>query len=240
MILRIYLILVAVLIVYFLIFLIINPTYGLIPYNMIIDLIHEKKVFYSSAEKNKIFPESSLLEKHWKMIQNEALNIMDIPYKNVGKNFISASEEFWEGWKTLPLRLFNKDNRENLNKCPIMKEILSHNSNITTAFFSIMEPGKNLSSHYGPFKGILRYHLGLLIPPKESGNCFISVDDKVYEWKEGEGVLFDETYKHFVRNETNYPRIILFLDIKRPFKTNIMKYLNDSIIWLIGNSPYNI
>ncbi len=60
-----------------------------------------------------------------------------------------------------------------------------------------------------------------------------------YSWKEGEGILFDETYLHFVHNDTPYHRIILFLDIKRPFETSLMAYINDFILYLIGISPHN-
>ncbi len=201
--------------------------------------IYPKKVFYAEEEKKEIFPTSMLLEKHWKSIRQEAINIVSYKSQNVGKNFITASEDFWEGWRTIPLRMFHKDHSKTLNKCPVLKEILVNNDEVVTAFFSVMEAGKTLSSHYGPFKGILRYHLGLVIPPKETGNCFISVDGNVYDWKEGEGILFDETYKHFVRNETNQDRIILFIDVKRPFRSVAGKLIRNSIIWTMGNSPYN-
>ena len=150
---------------------------------------------------------------------------------NVGEKYIVEDKAFWKGWKTFPLRMFGRNNIKNLNKCPRLKQILESDKNITSAFFSIMEPGKLLPSHYGPFKGILRYHLGLLIP---KGNCFISVDDQIYDWVEGEGVLFDETYKHFVINDTDYHRIILFVDIKRPFRTYPLKKLNDMILKIMS------
>jgi len=35
-----------------------------------------------------------------------------------------------------------------------------------TAFFSILAPGKHLPAHRGPYKGVMRYHLGLLIPSR--------------------------------------------------------------------------
>ena len=240
MLLRIYVIIALFIILICFGFLINNPTYSLIPYNWLVDIVHEKKVFYTNEEKKQIFPESVLLEKYWIYIRAEAIRLFnDNNNNNVGKNFIIASEDFWQGWDTIPLRMFTKDVKKNLDQCPILKEILKDNDKITTAFFSIMHPGKTLASHYGPFKGILRYHLGLVVPPRKAGNCFISVDDQVYDWVEGEGILFDETYKHFVKNETAYPRIILFLDIKRPFKTGLMTAINDCIIWVMANSPYN-
>lgn len=237
-ILRFYLLLFLTLSLYIIGYLVLNPALGLVFFNWLINLIHSKKVFYNSEEKYEIFKSSTILEKYWKYVRKEAINVMDID-QNVWRNFTNQSEEFWKGWKTFPLRMFGKDNIENQNKCPITREILRDNPEILTAFFSIMEPHKTLPSHYGPFKGILRYHLGLLIPPKEAGNCFISVDNIIYEWKEGEGILFDETYKHFVMNQTDYPRIILFIDVKRPMYSNIMNYINSSLIWIMGNSPYN-
>ena len=61
----------------------------------------------------------------------------------------------------------------------------------------------------------------------------------MYEWKEGEGVLFDETYKHFVKNETKYTRVILFLDVVRPFDSYFLNTLNDIILYMMSISPYN-
>ena len=204
----------------------------LIPYNLLLENILEKKVFCSEEEKIQIFPTSKKLEDNYLKIRNE---IPEYRKENVGRKFINEEEEFFKDWNTFPLRMFDKDYEENMNKCPVLKEILKNDTNITSAFFSIMEPGKLLSSHYGPFKGILRYHLGLEIP---KGLCYISVDGETYDWKEGEGVLFDETYKHFVQNSTDFRRVILFLDVKRPLSFPL-NFANNFILFLMSISPYN-
>ena len=36
--------------------------------------------------------------------------------------------------------------------------------NLFQAFFSILEPGKSIPAHEGPYCGYLRYHLGLIVP----------------------------------------------------------------------------
>ena len=217
----------------FIFYLITNPTISLYPYNLYVEACNDKKVFYSDSEKKEIFPSSISLEKNWKKIRDEFYNLK-IEEANIGKNFIKEDEDFWKGWNTITLRSFGKDNEENMNKCPTLKKILKNDNEISTAIFSILEPGKTIPSHYGPFKGVLRYHLGLEIP---KGTCFISVDGETYDWKEGEGVLFDETYKHFVKNETSQYRVILFLDVKRP---DCPRLINDLLIYLMGISPYNI
>jgi aspartyl/asparaginyl beta-hydroxylase (cupin superfamily) len=235
----VYLALLIILSLYLVLYIFRNPTDLLIPYNSFIESITEKKVFYSEEEKMEIFPTSLKLETNWKEIQRECLNTLrGKELDNIGKKFIVADDSFFEGWKTFELRMFGKDYEENMNCCPVLKKILKSDPNITTAFFSIMEPGKFLSSHYGPFKGILRYHLGLIVPPKDSGLCYISVDGKTYDWQEGEGVLFDETYKHFVENSTPYQRIVLFIDVKRPLPAPV-SYMNDLLLYLMSISPYN-
>ena len=215
-----------------------NPTVALIPYNFMIEQTSDKKVFYSDSEKKEIFPTSEILERNWETIKKEFLLLSrnNKEQKNIGERFIQQDADFWKGWTTFELRSFDKDNKENMKYCPTLSEILRKDPNISTAFFSVVEPGKTISSHYGPFKGILRYHLGLIIPPKESGYCFISVDNQLYDWKNGEGVLFDESHKHFVKNETKYHRVILFIDVRRPVWCSS---LNNFILYLMSISPYN-
>ncbi|MEI6001043.1 aspartyl/asparaginyl beta-hydroxylase domain-containing protein, partial [Paraburkholderia bengalensis] len=75
----------------------------------------------------------------------------------------------------------------------------------------------------------LRYHLGLVTPNDD--RCAIVVDGIAYSWRDGEDVVFDETYMHHAANETDHDRIILFCDIARP-----MKYpWAQSIINVVGN-----
>ena len=48
--------------------------------------------------------------------------------------------------------------------------------------------------------------------------CFIEVDGQRYSWRDGEGVLFDETYIHYAENTSGENRLILFCDIERPMR----------------------
>jgi beta-hydroxylase len=79
-----------------------------------------------------------------------------------------------------------------------------------------LPPGGQLNKHRDPFSGSLRYHLGLATPNDD--RCFIAVDGQNYSWRDGEGVVFDETYIHDAYNRSESNRIILFCDIERPLK----------------------
>lgn len=80
--------------------------------------------------------------------------------------------------------------------------------------FSLLPPGSQLTRHCDPVACSLRYHLGLMTP--NSDRCFINVDGNTYAWRDGEALLFDETYIHYVRNNTFQYRLILMCDVERP------------------------
>ena len=93
--------------------------------------------------------------------------------------------------------------------------------------FSVLSPHSKIKIHRGFFKGIIRFHLGLATP--NSDDCFIVVDNKKYSWRDGEAVLLDDTFLHYVENNSDQKRIILFCDIVRPTQ-GYAKILNEFLI----------
>jgi beta-hydroxylase len=81
-----------------------------------------------------------------------------------------------------------------------------------------------LNRHRDPFAGSLRYHLGLETPNDD--RCFIEVDGQRYSWRDGESVVFDETFIHWAQNGSDKDRIILFCDVERPLKTRWAQAFN--------------
>jgi beta-hydroxylase len=82
--------------------------------------------------------------------------------------------------------------------------------------FAELPPGARLMKHRDPYAGSLRYHLGLATPNDDG--CWIDIDGQRYSWRDGEAVVFDETYVHHAKNETAKDRLILFCDVARPMK----------------------
>jgi len=78
--------------------------------------------------------------------------------------------------------------------------------------FSILEPGKHRPAHRGLYNGVLRLHLGLIVP--EPRTLFgIRVDKQLYRWKEGSAVIFDDAYEHEAWNKIQHKRAVLFVDL---------------------------
>ena len=53
---------------------------------------------------------------------------------------------------------------------------------------------------------------------QDEEKCFIDVEGDRYHWKNGEVMIFDDTYNHYAVNGTDKLRVILFLDYMRPMK----------------------
>ena len=121
------------------------------------------------------------------------------------------------------------------NTTELLKDEQIHN-----AFFSILDPGVEIPPHVGYYKGYLRYHMGIVIPNNETDRtddkAYIVCDGEKYIWKEGEGVVFDDMYLHYVKNATNQTRVVLYLDIKRKSTSYFVDKINDIGIFLIENS----
>jgi aspartyl/asparaginyl beta-hydroxylase (cupin superfamily) len=117
-------------------------------------------------------------------------------------------------WKIFYLWAMGERAEPNATLCPKTSALLASIPNVFQAFFSILEPGKSIPEHEGPYCGYLRYHLGLKVPPDAPPR--IRVRDQWYTWQEEQSVLFDDSWNHEVTNESVGERIVLIVDILRP------------------------
>jgi len=124
--------------------------------------------------------------------------------------------------------------------CPKTVELVNRLPNVKGAMFALLPGDSHLNPHRDPFAGSLRYHLGLSTP--NSDDCRIYVDGQVYAWRDGQDVMFDETYVHWVKNQTAQTRVILFCDIERPLRSKLMTRINRSISAFLGRAtaPQNL
>ena len=217
----------------FLIYLPIFPIVNLI--NVLLNLLLDNKPFLKDMDKE--FPEHTNIKNHYQNIKSEFNN-----YKNkidcfrdnnplLGK-IDTIDEKNNYCWRTLYLKKTGKIIEEQVEYFPKTMEVLK-NEQIHNAFFSILDPKVEIKPHYGYYKGYLRYHLGINIPEENGKRPYIICGGEKHEWKEGEDVIFDDMYLHYVNNPTNGTRVILYLDIKRGHLnmfTNTLTYLGDNLI----------
>lgn len=140
-----------------------------------------------------------------------------------------------EDWKTFMLFVYGHEVEANCARCPETTRLLRSIPGMTTGLFSILAPGKHIPEHCGPYKGVLRYHLGLKIP--SGGQCRIRVRDEVRYWEEGRSLIFDDSHPHEAWNDSAAIRVVLFVDFVRPLQFPL-SIMNRIMIRRLSGRPF--
>jgi len=178
---------------------------------------------------NQVFPWTKTIERDWRAIRTELDRVLirqdELPgFHELSTDVATISKD--RGWKTFLLCGYGFRSQANIDQCPETWRICQGIPGLTTAMFSILEPGKHLPPHRGPYNGVLRLHVGLIVPePRDQ--LGIRVENETYRWKEGEAVIFDDAYEHEAWNKTPYTRVVLFVDFVKPlrFPANLLNWL---------------
>ncbi len=135
-------------------------------------------------------------------------------YHDIDPGEVDISNQCDKKWNVYMLYLLGQALPEAKELCPQVTKLVQNIPNMIQAFFSILEPGKSIPLHDGPYLGYLRYHLGIKVPKNNPPK--IIVNQQPYTWKEGEAVLFDDSWPHEVCNESDDYRAVLIIDVLRP------------------------
>jgi aspartyl/asparaginyl beta-hydroxylase (cupin superfamily) len=176
-----------------------------------------------------VFPWALEIEHEWRTIRTELDSVLMRKDELPGFHELSsdvATISWDRGWKTFLLAGYGFRSDANIMKCRETWRICQKIPGLITVMFSIFEPNKHLPPHRGPYNGVLRLHLGLIVPePREK--LGIRVENETYRWKEGEAVIFDDAYEHEAWNNTDKTRVVLFVDFRKPlrFPANVLNRL---------------
>ena len=172
------------------------------------------------------FPELARLQENWPIIRAEAENLLALKkIKAAEQNDDAGFNSFFKnGWKRFYLKWYDASHPSAERLCPQTYALLQSIPSVKAAMFAELPPGGKLNPHRDPFAGSMRYHLGLATPNDD--RCFIDVDGERHSWRDGEGVVFDETYIHWAVNGSESDRIILFCDVERPMRYRWMGAFN--------------
>ncbi|MEP6503961.1 MAG: aspartyl/asparaginyl beta-hydroxylase domain-containing protein [Betaproteobacteria bacterium] len=174
-----------------------------------------------------LFPELEPLRQHADAIREEGLALMAHARMRSpdGQDDAGFNSFAKAGWKRFYLKWYGDDAHPSaLRLCPRTTALLRAIPNVSGAMFATLPPGAVLNPHRDPYAGSMRYHLGLVTPNDDA--CRIEVDGQAYSWRDGEGVIFDETFIHRAENRTDVERLILFCDVERPLRTGFARSFN--------------
>ncbi len=169
---------------------------------------------------NKDFPFLQMFSDNWERIRDEVRIILQNREEIPAFQDVSPDQKLiatGKNWRTFFLYGFGEQLKRNCAQAPFTTSLLEKVPNIEISWFSILSPGYHIPPHQGVTKGILRAHLGLVIPRKAE-NCRIRVDQQIRHWTPGEVFVLDDTFEHEVWNETEEERVILIFDFDRPMR----------------------
>ena len=191
------------------------------PANRLFDLYtggQRRPVFF---DVEQTFPALRAVQESYPVIREEFERVIEqresIPrYHDLDANqaYVSAVGEPSRSWRVFMLYAMGLKPEENRRACPRTCTLLETIPNLFQSFFSILEPRKSVPAHSGPYRGYLRYHLGLRVPRDRPPR--IRIKDQFYTWQEGQGVLFDDSWNHEVFNDSDELRAVLVVDVMRP------------------------
>ena len=116
---------------------------------------------------------------------------------------------FWRNGKIVP---------ENATRCPVTIKALEHapmpliDERSPVALWSLLKPGTHIQPHHGMLNTRLICHIPLIVPK----DCAIRVGNETRAWREGEALIFDDSFEHEAWNKSGDTRVILLFEIWRP------------------------
>jgi aspartyl/asparaginyl beta-hydroxylase (cupin superfamily) len=196
-------------------------------YQGVLDGINGYFDLYTGGQRRPVFfdireicPQLLELDKHFPVIRQELLGLL--PEKHLIPRYheldrsqyrISGNQQD-KDWKVFMLYAMGEKPEANRARCPRTSALLDKIPNLFQAFFSILDGGKSIPAHNGPYRGYLRYHLALIVPEKNPPT--IRVKDRYHTWQEGKSVIFDDSWDHEVSNHSDGMRVVLIVDFLRP------------------------
>jgi beta-hydroxylase len=169
---------------------------------------------------NEHFPFVAELEANWREIRAELEVILQdrerIPFLDTispDQARIAHSQK----WRAFFLWGMGEELTGNTARCPKTAALLRTVPGLRSAWFSILAPNYKIKPHRGITKGVLRSHLGLIVPVRWQ-KCRMIVGGESVRWREGKCFVFDDSMLHQVWNNTDEERAILLFDFDRPMR----------------------
>jgi aspartyl/asparaginyl beta-hydroxylase (cupin superfamily) len=99
--------------------------------------------------------------------------------------------------------------------CPQTSEIVGSIPGAGEAgqtLLSVLGGGTHIQRHFAPTNVRLRCHLGVIVPD----GARIRIGEGKYQWREGQCLIFDDSFDHEVWNDSGDERVVLIMDFWHP------------------------
>jgi aspartate beta-hydroxylase len=201
--------------------------------------IYDSRIVGPPILAAELFPDGAKFAAAWRDIRGEALavagRLAQVPrFHEVMREQRAISDNDKRDWRIFILKAYGAEIARNMAACPILAGLVNAAPDVLSASFSFLAPGKHIPAHRGPFRGVLRYYLGLSMPRDAGGRpaAVLKIAGREHRVEEGESLLWDDTYPHEVWNASEEVRTVLLLDVWRPRMPLDMALLSHALVGL--------
>lgn len=156
------------------------------------------------------------LIENFGVIKAELLHLLETDKENQWlRTFPSyVKSDSYKAWKIFSFIFFNMKFPSHAKLCPKTAELVYSIPQILSCDYSFMKPKTHIMPHKGYTRMALRCHLPLLV--NDPDLCAIRVGNETVHWKEGELIIFDDSFEHEAWNNSDKNRVVLMFDIPNP------------------------
>lgn len=187
------------------------------------------------------FPDGSRLQAAWRDIRDEALAVArrldTVPrFHDIMPEQAPISANDRRDWRLFILKAYGTPIPRNMAACPRLAALVSDMPDVLSASLSFLAPGKHIPEHRGPFRGVLRFYMPLMMPRDDTGQpaAVLRIAGADHLVGEGECLLWDDTFPHEVWNRSDGVRAALLLDVRRRGMPLDMAILSNLLILIAG------
>lgn len=176
---------------------------------------------YKSLHVWNISSITSLLESNISYITDEFVVLKKncLNFEKLRANSKYNHNNSYDNWKVYHLIEEGLRNEANLIHCPTVSKVLDSLNicacSLGYAYFSVLSANTTIEPHYGVTNVKLRIQIPLL-NQSNINKCYITINNIDYHYEAGKVIIFDDSYLHSVRNDSNQDRVVLLIDIWHP------------------------
>ncbi len=168
--------------------------------------------FYDKNEFDFLRP----ISENFSVIKQELVDLIDVKKEDQWLRTFPdyVNSKTYKAWKVFSFIFFQMKFPENAKLCPKTAKLVYSIPQILSCDFSYLDGNTHIKPHKGYSRMVLRCHLPLVVPSEKL--CAIRVGNETRHWKEGELMIFDDSFEHEAWNKTDEKRIVLMFDIPNP------------------------
>jgi len=146
------------------------------------------------------------------------------------------------GWSAYFFYRHSRGDFEHLRRCPATAcaiealPLVRVEGAAPEVLFSVLSARSDIKPHRGVTNTRSVVHLPLIVP----SDCCLRVGGLDHVWREGEGVVFDDTFEHEAWNRSSADRVVLIADVWNPYLTTVEQCALQELVPQISRVERNL